>query len=464
MTFWSTIFTGLKRPLILCLPLFPAFAVAQVTSISPYSRFGLGELHPGTQTEQFSMGGLAIPVNDPFAINAVNPASYHTLARPAFSVGMRHQLLNLRTENETQFNQNHTINNLAVSFPFAGRKWGLTFGVMPFSDIGYSITERATIPGSSEEVRFDYTGEGGVTRVYMGNSFRFYEKEDSLGNKSTFSAGLNMSYLFGSLDRVRKTVFPFDGFGYNVRVRDAFRLNDFIFDAGALYAFHLRKMTDKDKSFIRMNIGLTYRVPVNLNVRGSLLAETYTLGTLSNVENPVDTVNFIDYGKGAVGLPPAYGIGVAIDMVNRNFRKWFIGFEYRTEQWSSFSQSSADFRNLDELTDSHRFILGVDLMPNYRTSRKVLQKMHYRMGVRYEQTNLVLKNEQLDAYGISFGLGVPISLKRPQSPSTFNLGVELGRRGSTENTLVQEDFVMISFGLTLMPHFRNAWFVQRKYD
>lgn len=86
------------------------------------------------------------------------------------------------------------------------------------------------------------------------------------------------------------------------------------------------------------------------------------------------------------------------------------------------------------------------------------------MGLRYEQTRLILNNEQLDAYGISFGLGIPISLKRPQSPSTFNIGVELGQRGSTESNLIREDYVVISFGLTLMPHFRNAWFVQRKYD
>ena len=86
------------------------------------------------------------------------------------------------------------------------------------------------------------------------------------------------------------------------------------------------------------------------------------------------------------------------------------------------------------------------------------------MGVRYEQTFLKLNNEQLESYGISFGLGVPISLKRPHSPSTFNFGVELGQRGTTANNLLKEDLVRISVGLTLMPHFRQGWFVQRKYD
>jgi len=103
-------------------------------------------------------------------------------------------------------------------------------------------------------------------------------------------------------------------------------------------------------------------------------------------------------------------------------------------------------------------------MPNSRISRRILSKIHYRLGVRYEQMNLIIDNQQLDAYGISFGAGIPISLKRPQSPSTFNIGVELGQRGTTENNLLREDYLMISVGFTLMPHFRNAWFVQRKYD
>ena len=78
---------------------------AQTSNISPFSRFGLGDIHDQNHTEQFSMGGLSIPILDPFALNVANPASYHHIARPLFSVGMRVHLMNLHTEQASQTNQ-----------------------------------------------------------------------------------------------------------------------------------------------------------------------------------------------------------------------------------------------------------------------------------------------------------------------------------------------------------------------
>ncbi len=464
MTFSSSIRTAKSVFFLLAITLCGHGAWAQSTSISPYSRFGLGEIHDGTQTEQFSMAGLSIPVLDPFAFNAANPATYHHIAKPIFAVGMRYQIMSAHTENQSQMNQNHVINNLAVAFPLANKRWGLAAGVMPFSSMGYSIVDQSPIPESNESARLEYTGVGGLSRAYLGNSYRLFEKQDTLGNKSSLSVGANVSYIFGNLDETRKLIFPFGGFGYNFRAQERIRVDDLGFDFGLMYAFHLRKMTEKDRSFIRMNIGLTYRLPVNLNTRGSSLAETFTVGATTGAETAKDTVYYNDYGSGSTYVPASYGVGVGLDMVTRKSRKWFFGVEYRTEMWSESSRNIGDVVFSDEMGNSQRFVFGMDLMPNYRASRKVLEKTHYRMGVRYEQMSLILQDQQLEAYGISFGVGVPISLRRPQSPSTFNIGVEVGRRGTTADNLLREDYVMISFGLTLMPHFRNNWFVQRKYD
>lgn len=465
MTFWNSIKTyrSVLILFIVCGNLH--MTMAQVSNISPYSRFGLGDIHDNTHTEQFSMGGLSLPVVDPFALNVINPSTYNSLARPMFGVGMRMHLLNINTADETRFNQNHTINNLAVAFPLAKRRWGLTVGVMPFSTIGYSISQ--TVPGveGDDEVRFEYSGEGGLTRAFIGNAVQLYAKDDSLGNKSTLSVGVNASYIFGSVDRLRKSLYPEGNTAYNFRVRDALRVDDFSFDFGVNYVGYLRKMTEDDKSYTKIVFGANFRVPKSLKTSGSLLAQTYTLNPSTNAETAVDTVRYVDYDQSGLKIPLSFGAGVALDMVTRGFQKIMVGVEYRTELWSGFNNNlDSDGRLFDELGDSHKYIAGVDFMPNSKVSRKVLSKIHYRLGVRYEQMNLQIDNEQLDAYGISFGLGVPISLKRPQSPSTFNIGIELGQRGTTDNNLVREDYIMISFGLTLMPHFRNAWFVQRKYD
>lgn len=465
MTFWSSM-TSLRFFLLFLLAVFSGLeGWSQVSNISPYSRFGLGDIHDQSYTEQFSMGGLAIPVTDPFALNVANPASYTSLARPIFGVGMRMQLLNLNTAEDTQFNQNHTINNLAVAFPLARKRWGLAAGVMPYTTIGYNITQQVLDPEIGDEIRFEYSGEGGLTRAFIGNAYRIFEEEDTLGNRTGLSVGANISYIFGSVDRVRRSIYPSGSPAFNLRVRDGLRIDDFDLEFGVNYYTNLKKQSDSDPAYIRLNLGATFRVPHVLNSSGDLLAETYTLSSAGNAEILVDTVSYIDYDQNGLNIPMAIGAGAALDIVNKKFQKFMIGVEYRTERWSDFNSGiSGEGRVFDELSDSHRVVAGVDFLPNAKVSRRIFSKIHYRMGVRYQQMNLRFENEAIDAYGITFGAGIPISLKRPQSPSTFNIGVELGQRGTTDNNLVREDYLVISFGLTLMPHFRNPWFVKRKYD
>lgn len=464
MTFSSSMIKHITAALIL-LTAGVATGYAQSSNISPYSRFGLGDLHDNTHTEQFSMGGLSIPVNDPFALNVANPATYHNLARPLFGVGMRMHLLNINTASDTEFNQNHSINNLAVAFPIIRKKWGLTVGVMPFSTTGYNISQQVESDDFSEPIRFEYIGEGGITRAFLGNSVGLYNREDTLGNTTSLSVGANISYLFGSVDRVRKSIYPDQSTAYNFRARDAFRVSDVSFELGTQFIMPLIKMKGDQPQNTKLIAGATFRMPKTLNSNGSLLAQTYSLNGTSNVETAVDTVSYIDYSNRSLTMPLSFGVGAAVDIVTKKFRKLLVGVEYRTEMWSEFADGEeGSGRLFDNLSDNHKIIVGLDYLPQTKLSRKIFSKIHYRMGVRYEKMNLSVGNEDINAYGISFGAGIPISLKRPQSPSTFNIGVELGQRGTTANNLVREDYLMISFGLTLMPHFRNGWFVQRKYD
>lgn len=436
---------------------------AQSTSLSPFSRFGLGDIHNQSFAEQAG-NGLAVTTIDPFAINVANPASYSFLARPTFSLGARVDLLNLSNANQTQFIQNTTINNVVLGVPLAKNKLGIAFGVMPFSSIGYSIVENTTIAQIDQQVNYEYTGDGGLSRTFLGGGYKLIEKVDTFGNHTVLSAGLNASFIFGRLEEERKAVFPVGYGGFNLSVADKFRVSDFLLDLGVNYAYNIKKITENNLAHTKLILGGSFRIPQNLSIKGSRLAESYSLNPNTSIESARDTVSYQSFQNGKVLLPLAFQVGGGLDIINENFRKIFVGLEYRFENWSSYTNDINPGSDFSELTNSHRLVLGTEYMPTTKTSRKILQKISYRMGLRYEQTFLKLNNEQLEAYGISFGLGVPISLKRPHSPSTFNIGVELGQRGTMENNLLKEDLVRISFGFILMPHFRQGWFVQRKYD
>jgi len=100
--------------------------------------------------------------------------------------------------------------------------------------------------------------------------------------------------------------------------------------------------------------------------------------------------------------------------------------------------------------------LGGEYTPDNSSVSKYMKKIHYRFGVRYSKTYLQLKNNQLNDYGISFGLGLPLR----RSKKNINLGFEIGQRGTTNQNLIKENYgrIIINFAIY------ERWFFKRKYD
>jgi len=80
----------------------------------------------------------------------------------------------------------------------------------------------------------------------------------------------------------------------------------------------------------------------------------------------------------------------------------------------------------------------------------------YRGGVRFEQTGLNVDGHDINEFGISFGLGLPVG----RMFSNINLGFEFGKRGTKDFGLIQENFfnTFLSFSLN------DRWFEKRLYD
>ena len=73
-----------------------------------------------------------------------------------------------------------------------------------------------------------------------------------------------------------------------------------------------------------------------------------------------------------------------------------------------------------------------------------------------EETGLSLNGEAVNEFGISFGVGLPIK----NTGSSVNLGFEIGRRGTTDNDLIRENYFKFTLGLAIF----ERWFLQRKYQ
>ena len=99
---------------------------------------------------------------------------------------------------------------------------------------------------------------------------------------------------------------------------------------------------------------------------------------------------------------------------------------------------------------------GLEITPNPEAFRGFHKRIHYRLGGHYENSYLKLQGEQLQDYGIGFGVGLPFR----NTKTSFNFAVDMGRRGTLNNNLIEENYTFFSFSVTL----HDFWFLQRKFD
>ena len=194
---------------------------------------------------------------------------------------------------------------------------------------------------------------------------------------------------------------------------------------------------------------------IRINTQANLTSEnTKRVGSFSLVNG--QDVEVIDVALEAQGLRntdlkiPAIttlGIGYGED------RKWFVGAEYSSQGLSSFTNEFLGVENL-VYKDASTYALGGYFIPDYSAFKGYLKKITYRAGIRFNKTGMVVNNKDINDFGITFGLGLPLG----GSFSNINLGFELGKRGSSASDLVEESYFKVNIGLSL----NDLWFRKRK--
>jgi len=216
--------------------------------------------------------------------------------------------------------------------------------------------------------------------------------------------------------------------------------SDFIFDYGIQYDIPL-----KDKKLL--TLGAVYSNSWNMNASRSTFAYTLRGGYDDIVENVKDTIIYSPEEKGKVVIPDRFGIGI----VFRDENFWLVGADFEWQQWEKFSS----FGRSDSLDNAWRVSVGGEITPKHTSISNLFKRMTYRVGFRYVNSYLSLLGKPINEYGIGFGFTFPMK----RSETTIDLGVEAGSRGTTDNNLIQENFINVTFGVSVSEH----WFQKRKY-
>ena len=407
----------------------PFFTFAQGTSVSPYSQFGVGQLNSGSFGINTAMGNTGVAFSDYKHINILNPASYSDFTLTVFEAGARLNRSNMSQADNTASAGNAGFGYVAVGFPIK-KWWGAAFGILPYSGVNYSYSQSVLLPGETRPTTYQYIGSGGYNRAFVGNSFKLFDK---------LKLGFNASFLFGAIDRESSVIYDVTVVPFNTRVRSKEFVSSFTGDVGLQYKHKINE--EKYISF-----GAVYGLGNDLNAQQTITSFTY-IQRPANI-SVKDTINFIDREKGTISLPSKISVGVSYFESN----KYLLSLDYTQHNWSEF----AKFDNQFNYRNSRRIAFGGQYTPDYLAIRKVLKTSTYRFGVHYEQTFLEINDTPIDDIGVSLGFAYPIF----RSKSSLNISLTLGQRGTLDNNLIRENYILANFGMII----NDRWFIKKKYD
>ncbi len=410
---------------------------AQQGTASPYSYYGFGEKQFRGPNEIKSMGSLAV-FSDSLHINTLNPASYAKLQATTFSLGASYKSTNLSNANSKEKATSGSFDYLALAFP-AG-DFRVAVGIMPYSFVGYNI-QNTSINDKGMTQANQFIGEGGLNRTFLGLSYKI---------SKNLSIGVDGAYIFGDTETSETKFVTDNGDGVPIdrgsRLRNKNNYSGLAVNAAINYEQPLNKK-------VSLFATATFSPEMKLkNDQESILATVKADSNLGFVE--IDSRITTDYDENIL-LPMNYSIGLGIG----NHLKWFVGAEYTATQTSKYN----NFYNYSNAryNDYMKIGLGGFYTPKYNSFENYFQKISYRAGINYENTGLVINNEEIKGYNANIGIGLPVPFsKTMMSNSNINIGFEYGQKGNTNMGLIKENYYGVHVGFS----FSDVWFKRRKFN
>ena len=412
--------------------------LAQRNNISPYSRYGVGSLRHGKMARNYGLAGAAYALRSENHINILNPASYDTLRLTTFEAGVELNNLWLDGDGQSQFQNYNYFSHLFFGVPVIKNKWGMVFGIMPTSTIGYEYEQQFELTDEVGTVTNLFEGSGGLNQVMMGHGFRVLP---------SLSAGFNASYLVGKIDNKERIIYDELATSFNTRQTNKVAVGDLQLDFGLQHRARLN-------NGLTFRSGATFAFEQDVRARQTLLVESYT-GDIG-FENVRDTVQSTIDKRTSVRMPATYGLGFALE----KDKSWLITLEGDFSNWST-----TDFNASEPFSDAWNVRTGMEIQRS--AFKKVNGRIrdnekHYRFGFRYGSSYITIGGEPISemAAGLGYTLYKRSKIASNETIKGLNFGMEIGMRGEDTDLLVRERFVNFLFAITI----NDRWFIKRKYN
>jgi len=408
----------------------------QKTNSSPYSVLGIGDGIASKTIEEMSMGGVGTASNGLYQFSFSNPASYSSLQLTTYTLAGENKAFSLADVNGKQKTSSASISYLAMGIPL-GEKGGFVFGLQPSTTVGYSLVNKTIDANDVLQEISVYDGNGGTNRVFLGFGYKPFKG---------ISVGLEGEYVFGNIENIitnqKKDVQLGTRYVTDTRIKGAG------LKLGVLYKKELKKD-------LVLNLGTTLAFESELTSEGN--EYLYSI-SFTNGEIPKDTLLNLS-SSGYYRKPLKTSIGASIG----NPKKWSAEVNYDFQNQIELGGNLLNSNPKLAYQKSNKFSMGGYYIPKYNSISSYWDRVIYRAGFRSEKTGLMVNGTgnigqftEINDFGIAFGVGLPMG----NQVSRLNLGFEFGKRGTTDNGLIEEKYFNFKLGLSLS----NKWFKKREIN
>jgi hypothetical protein len=402
--------------------LMPLFSAGQNNTSSPYSKFGIGDLSSVGYGRNLALGGAGLGVRDPYLLNLKNPASLTAIDSMnfLFEMGVNGQFTQASSVGRDEYYWDGNLSHITMGHRYTNWLMG-SYGLMPYTNIGYHIRTSASLEGDEGSVITDWEGSGGISKLFY-----------SLGLKisKNFSLGGEVAYYYGPVTELRRTRASVQPLNPTIYYSNT-RYQGFSYKGGFQFSANL------DKSGTALNIGATFSPGQKLWGKSEILIEQ------QYGSSAVDSMYYNEKKATSIYMPMNYGAGLSFVWKG----KYLLAADYEQANWD-------DVNNDKSYTNQTIYSFGLERLPQNKL--KYSERCAFRAGFRYDSGYLNTKGYQIDDMRFSLGVGLPIQ----KTGSMVNVTLEAGQRGTTQMGLIRERYTKMTVAFS----FQDFWFIKRKVN
>ncbi|SHL75288.1 hypothetical protein [Chryseobacterium polytrichastri] len=411
------------------------FLNAQSLSNSPYATYGIGDVKYDNTIETTSMGGISTAYISDFtsSFNFANPANNTNFELTSIRLEATNENNYFKTDyNNTKSTKHSTyLSNISLAFPLSPKvKMGLSY--QPYSSKSYDILNSETMADGTV-VANRFRGTGTLNTAQIALSYKIADQ---------FSVGARANYYFGNLYDTNELAYSNAELinGYETKNN----IKNFNFTLGASYQ-KLNSRSDR-----KLTIGATTTFGNTSNMMTDYKNSTYyyTTGEVKAGESIIEQKS--TSSKNLLPLQASLGVGYGEE------NKWFFSGQLDYKRGESISY----FGNSLDLQDSYRISAGGWYLPNYNNFRNYFSRVVYRYGAFYEKGSLQIAGTNINKFGISGGVLLPFKTSSITRMSGLELGLEVGKRGTLKNNLINQNYINLKIGF----NFADKWFRKTLYN